>query len=407
MECGGKLPHSKFASLHKKSFTKNKKLGASVKKMIRAYYQELSEKKGVCFMCLGWMLCFLLVCCLLFTACSSLKLCKQGKFERFFVWSMPTTDELATVSAELGVTDVVISHGNRRQKELAKQHQFRMYPCIMPTVALWKQYNKDAAAPLQVMLPEEEAIHKFRWIDRAEGTRNPSHYGGEPVFDPSTGRHLTDPLSTRLLCLNHPEVRTVFEKQILEYCAIPEYDGIAFDFIGYMNGRGCYCEHCRQLYQQYLEQSGKADSAAVQDAFYLEQLVNFCNYLHRFIKEKRPQMLTTSHLYPVFLPKPLYGCLLEYDFTQETAAWYFPWSEEKILDYSRAISRYPGGVHFIGYYDHNKRPAFPEKTAARIELELSTMLRGGARHLSVCGFQDVLESPEIRQAFKKYLRGAK
>ena len=257
------------------------------------------------------------------------------------------------------------------------------------------------------MLPEEEAIHKFRWVDKAEGALNPSHYGGEPLFDSSTGRYLADPLGTRLLCLSHPEVRTVFEKQITEYCAEADYAGIAFDFIGYMNGRGCYCAHCRQLYQQYLEQSGKADSGAAQDAFYLRQLVDFCNDMHRFIKEKRPDMLTTSHLYPVFLPKPLYGHLLEYDFVQETAAWYFPWSEDKILNYSREICRYPGGVHFIGYYDHAKRPVFPEKTAARVELELEVMLRGGARHLSVCGFQDVLENPQIRETFKKYIRGAK
>lgn len=356
---------------------------------------------------MGWMFWIVAGCCLSFAACTSLQFSEQRKFERFFVWSMPVTEELAMFSAELGVTDVVVSHGNRRQKELAKQHHFRMYPCITPSVALWKRYHQDSVAPLQVMLPEEEAIHKFRWIDKAEGTLNPSHYGGEPLFDPSSGRYLADPLGTRLLCLSHPEVRTVFEKQISEYCAISEYDGIAFDFIGYMNGRGCYCEHCRQLYQQYLEQSGKADSGAAQDAFYLRQLVDFCNDMHRFIKEKRPDMLTTSHLYPVFLPEPLYGHLLEYDFVQETAAWYFPWNEEKILDYSRVISGYPGGVHFIGYYEHAKRPVFPEKNAARVELELETMLRGGARHLSVCGFQDVLENPGIRMAFKKYIRGAK
>ena len=356
---------------------------------------------------LGWMFWIFSGCCLVITSCISPFNFEQRKFERLFVWSMPATEELAALSAELGVTDVVVSHGNRRQIELARQHHFRIYPCIVPTVGLWKRYHKDAVAPLQVMLPEEEAIHKFRWIDKGEGALNPSHYGGEPLFDPSTGRYLSDPLSTRLLCLNHPEVRMVFEKQISEYCAISEYDGIAFDFIGYMNGRGCYCEHCRQLYQQYLEQQELTDTQEAKDAFYLCQLVDFCNHLHRFIQEKRPGMLTTSHLYPVFLPLPLYGRLLEYDFTQETAAWYFPWNEEKILDYSRVISGYPGGVHFVGYYDHAKRPVFPEKTAARIELELNAMLRGGARHLSVCGFQDVLENPEIREAFKKYIRGAK
>ncbi len=354
-----------------------------------------------------WVLWALAGCCLGFTACATLPYCKQRKFERFFVWSMPATVELAALSAELGVTDAVVSHGNRRQIELAKQQHFRVYPCIVPAVGLWKRYYKDTAAPLQVMLPEEEAIHKFRWIDKAEGALNPSHYGGEPLFDPSTGRYLADPLNTRLLCLSHPEVRTVFEKQISEYCAFAEYDGIAFDFIGYMNGRGCYCELCRQLYQEYLHQNGQTDDAEAQDAFYLRQLVDFCNHLHRFIKGIRPDMLTMSHLYPAFLPLPLYGHLLEYDFTQETAAWYFPWGEEKIFAYSRAISRYSGGVHFIGYYDNAKRPVFPEKTAARVELELSAMLRGGARHLSVCGFQDVLENPEIREAFKKYIRGAK
>lgn len=346
----------------------------------------------------------LIIVCFSFTSCVSRPGFGQRKFERFFVWSMPLTESLALQAADIGATDVIVNHGNRVQLELAKKYQLRVYPCIVPTVGLWKKYRTEPA-PQQVMLPEEEAIYQFRWIDKAEGLLNPSHYGGEPVYDPSTGKYLADPISTRLLCLSHPEVRKVVEQQIDTLCAKPEYDGIAFDFVGYMNGKGCYCDTCRQKYQQFLQQAGRKSFPAAEDAFYLQELVNFCNHMHRYIKEKCPNFKTMSHLYPVFLPQPLYGRLLEYDYCLETAAWYFPWSEEKILDYSRAISAYERGVHFIGYY--KPRGTFPEKNAAKVDLELKTMLRGGARHLSVCGFQDVLENPVIYGVFKRYLQGAK
>lgn len=325
----------------------------------------------------------------------------QPKFERFFAWSMPADETMAAQAAAMGVTDAVVSAGNRKQLDLARRHGIRAYIALVPTVALWNRHRPDQPAPAQQMTPEEEALFTFRWENKAEGLNNPSHYGGEPLFDPSTGRFLTDVLGTRLLCLSHPESLRLLGKILDAYVATPGCDGIAFDFFGYMNLHGCHCGHCQQSYRAQLAAAGQADTPANWTAFQRERLIAANNQLVRHIRKNRPQLLTMTHIYPVFLPDPLYGKELEFDFCAETAAWYFLWPTEKIADYSRRISAYPAGVHFIGYY--NPRLTFPEKTPERVDLELRTMLHNGARHLSVCGFADVLKNPAIAAVFQTYL----
>lgn len=322
-------------------------------------------------------------------------------FERFFAWNMPVVASDARQAATMGVTDAVVSAGNAKQLQLARQVGIRAYLALVPSTSLWTRKRPGQPAPEQRMSPEEEALYTFRWVNKSEGLNNPSHYGGEPIYDPSTGHYLSDVLGTRLLCLSHPETRRLLLEILDEYIATPGCDGIAFDFFGYMNLHGCYCAHCLELYQAYLATAALADTPATRNAFYRSQLVEINNLLVRHIRQRTPQLLSMTHIYPVFLPDPLYGKDLEFDFCCETAAWYFHWPVEKIAEYSEHISAYLRGVHFIGYY--NPRLTFPEKTPERVDLELRTMLHHGARYLSVCGFSDVLKHPGITAVFQKYL----
>lgn len=338
---------------------------------------------------------------LLLALLAALTAAANPKFERFFAWSMPADEAQAEQAAAMGVTDAVVSAGSRKQLELARKYGIRAYVALVPTVSLWNRHRPGVPAPAQRMSPEEEALYAFRWESKAEGQNNPSHYGGEPVFDPSTGRHLTDVLGTRLLCLSHPESLSLLSELLDTYAATPGCDGIAFDFFGYMNLHGCYCEHCQENYRAHLATASLADTPASRTAFHRTQLIAANNFLVRHLRQRHPQLLTMTHIYPVFLPDPLYGKELEFDFCAETAAWYFLWPAEKIAEYSRRISAYPAGVHFIGFY--NPRLTFPEKTPERVDLELRTMLQNGARHLSVCGFTDVLKNPAIAAVFQTYL----
>lgn len=332
----------------------------------------------------------------------------EQKFDRFFAWSLPRTEEMVAKSAALGVTDAVVSHGNAKQLALARKYGIRAYPCLVPQHSLWKQRRPDQEAPLQVMSASQEALHKFRWVDKAEGADLPSHHGGEPPFDISTGKYLPDVLPTRLLCLGSPAVRQMCKEYLSEMCANPDYAGIAFDFVGFMNFRRCHCQDCQAKLEEYCHTNQPAAASGLnqEETFFLEQLVSFYREMIAHIKAQRPEMLTFAHLYPAFLPEPLYGRQLGLDFCAETAAWYFPWPEAKIRAYSQRISQYPGGVHFIGYYN-TPLSNFPEKNPALVERELRAMLSGGAVHLSVCGFEHVLKNPDIYAVFKRYLRHAK
>lgn len=345
----------------------------------------------------------LLLPCLFLNGC----IFPEQKFERFFAWSLPRTEELVQKSADVGVTDAVVSHGNALQLALAKKYGIRTYPCLMPLESLWKKRQPGQPAPLQVMSPSQEALHKFRWVDQAEGVDLPSHHGGEPPFDISTGKYLPDVLPTRLLCLGSPAVRAMCKEYLTEMCANNDYAGIAFDYVGFMNYRRCHCQDCQDKLAEYCRKHQLTSTPLdLEEAFFQEQLVSFYHEMVEQVKSLRPEMLTFAHLYPVFLPNPLYGRLLKLDFCAETAAWYFPWPEKKILEYSRIISRYPAGVHFIGYYNTPMKN-FPEKQPALVERELQTMLSGGATHLSVCGFEHVVKNPAIYDVFKRYLRHAK
>ena len=128
--------------------------------------------------------------------------------------------------------------------------------------------------------------------------------------------------------------------------------------------------------------------------------------LHLF-RGVRPGIKVTIHLYPVFLPDPIYGRELRADTVQETVAWYFQWPDAKIADYTRRINageRQPGSVSvpFVGL-NAAIGQALAHKTPARLEEELRIILAAGGRLLGVCNGGDMLK-PGYREVFAKYCR---
>ena len=136
--------------------------------------------------------------------------------------------------------------------------------------------------------------------------------------------------------------------------------------------------------------------------------MDYNNELVDYVHTLKPDAKTVNHIWPVFMPEPLYGNRLKMDFCGQTAAWYFYWDPWRIEKYSRVISGEQNkywndvkGVPFIGYYDSLE---FPVKTPAKVESELRAILRGGSTCLMMCGFNDLLKNEDVCAVFERYCR---
>ncbi len=339
---------------------------------------------------------------------------EEPRFERFFSWGAPSTEEEMRNALDCGVTDVIVSASQKKQIELAKKHGLKVYASFLP----------QGVRPQQ-MSPEEER-ERLR-LESGNGLALPPkptlrqrgefrgkvadyhksvhyHFGGEPAPE-NVGKEV---LLYRIQCFNGPEAMAKMKEKLKVLCANPDLDGIAFDFFGYMNYRGCYCDTCRALYREYLRKHSLSDSEKNRDAFYLQCLVDCNNELAAYIRSLRKDMKVIDHVYPVFLPEPLYGNRLDLDFCGQTAAWYFLWPPEKIRDYTKVICEqekkfHPRstGVPFIGFYDSDKQKAFDYKSPERLELELRAILDAGGRDLMICAPYDFWNKKEYRDVMEK------
>jgi hypothetical protein len=341
---------------------------------------------------------------------------QRRRFERFFSWGLPADDPGVRKAAEVGFTDATVNWKNAAQIALAKKYGIRTYAIITPTGGRWPApETPENPRPWQKMTEQEQACWQELWGRKAdrqdvlgkvrnEGARgvDPTHWGGEPMV----GLHGVEPgrdvLGTRLPCLGSPELRAALKATLAEMCAVPELDGIAFDFFGFQNFRGCYCESCLAGLASAVKAGEVAAGPAGEAEFYLRQILDINRELVAFVRATRPGMLVMSHLYPVFLPRPLYGELLPFDACGETVAWYIPWDVSKIYRYTKQVSSSAGGIPFLGYYDSLRSPAFPYKSGARLRLELQAILDAGGRDIMICSGVHLLSCPEAMEAFRAF-----
>jgi len=194
------------------------------------------------------------------------------------------------------------------------------------------------------------------------------------------------------------------KKRIDRDAAIADLGGICFDYVGYQNYHDCRCALCMELYRDYLTRNRLDDTPENQDRFFRRQLIEFNLALDAYARKLRPDWKTAAHLYPVFMPDVLYGRALTFDFTGETAAWFFPWPEDKIRRYAAAIADTPHGVPFLAYYDNAKRPEFPHKSPGQLDRELAAIAQSGAKGLMMYDFADVLSDEKVCAVFAAYVR---
>ncbi|MCD6360039.1 MAG: hypothetical protein J7M38_04180 [Armatimonadetes bacterium] len=286
----------------------------------------------------------------------------------------------------------------------AAPHNIRIFSSIAPMSRLgklWAERYPDRPVPWQVMNEDEQAA--LRFISAGDNRYIiPYQFGGEPVMT-------NEVLTSRVICFSSPEARELLKSQIDEIVAVPGIEGLAFDGFGYQNYHRCYCERCRGLFDKYRAAHPETPEGEAEVTFFRDMLVDYINDLADYARSKREDIKTSIHVWPVFAPEPLYGNRLDVDYCGQTAAWFMLWPEEKIARYSRIISgearkfhQRQQGVGMIGYYDN--RRGFPVKDAARVDMELRTMIENGCRRIQVCSALDVVRNPEAAAVFRKYFK---
>lgn len=376
-------------------------------------------------------------------------------FERLFAFGGRDDEDFIKKAADMGVTDLT-GKLSEKTAALCAKYGVNYYPLVtIQPRNVWKTVCPDVEPPLQKMSPEQEASRdllkgitagtggperrgpddkdaqpenwqvtkKQRKQIAALGKNNVRlqkdyQWGGEPqkkYFDGSKkskeDRYNKEVLLGDLLCFHDPRVLEALKKRIKECLACPGVAGIAFDAIGYQNYYDCKCAESLKLYKKYREEKNVEPSDEAWREFSLNTLVDFNNALVDYVHELDPKAKTFNHIWPVYLPEPLYGNRLKMDYCGQTAAWYTNWDPLRIEQYSRTITNdqnnyWPDvkGVAFIGYYDSLRASQFPYKSPAKVDSELRSILKGGARTLMVCGLSDVIDNPDIAAVFKKFMR---
>ena len=249
---------------------------------------------------------------------------------------------------------------------------------------------------------ENKALKRIQ-MDKTFG-KSQYQSGGEPLSK-------TEVLTTPLLCLHDPRVLKAFKQQIKEMLSVPGVKGVAFDYIGYRNYRCCYCEHSMKLFNEWKKDKPDVSYEENLERFSLETLVHFNNELASYARSINPKTKIITHVYPVFLPEPLYGNRLDVDVCGQTAAWFFKpfWNYDKITKYSKVIfgeekKHYQNseGSALIGIFSNPKGHVV--KSPERIRKELQAIQDGGGDRVQVCSMNDVLKDENIREVFRSFFR---
>ena len=323
-------------------------------------------------------------------------------------WGGGKAEDVVSKAAETGFTELVVHHEKHENFtnfiKLGKQHGIGIYAWLfLGDIPAWEKAFPNLKPPLQVMnAAENKALERIQ----SDKTFGKSQYqsGGEPV-------NKIEVLTTPLLCLHDPRVLEAFKQQINEMLSVPGVKGVAFDYIGYQNYRCCYCEHSMKLFNKWNKNKPGVPYEQNLEMFSLETLVRFNNELTGYARSINPKAKIITHVYPVFLPEPLYGNRLDVDVCGQTAAWFFKpfWSYDKITKYSRVIfgeekKYFPNseGSAMNGIFSRSKKHA--AKSPERIRKELQAILDGGGDRVQVCSMNDVLKDENIKKVFKNFFR---
>ncbi|HOJ40793.1 MAG TPA: hypothetical protein PK644_10075, partial [bacterium] len=269
-------------------------------------------------------------------------------------WSAAVKDQekLLSVAKKLGFTALMINAPANYLNELIPKANAQGIEIYYWFHIIGQKENQEW---WQKVSPEEEAKAARIKADKTPG-RPPYQHGGEPV----SPQHDVD--INEFLCFHRPEVVAWCQERLLQVLKeSPGLTGIAFDYFGYKNYRGCRCPVSESLFQEYYRKNlkEKIPEEKAREQFSLETLVDFYHTLIDYLQSLYPSLKFVTHIYPTFIPNPLYGNRLKVDYCCQTVAWYFEpfWPLEKVSQYTRVVVQRdkdyygrPRGIPFVGIY---------------------------------------------------------
>ena len=311
-------------------------------------------------------------------------------------WSAAWKDQeqLLSVAKKLGFSALMINAPASYLNELIPKARAQGVEIYYWFNILGQKENQDW---WQKVSPEEEEKARRIKEDKTPG-RYPYQFGGEPV----SSQHDVD--INEFLCFHRQEVVAWCEEKLADVIKkSPGLSGIAFDYFGYKNYRGCRCPVSEKLFADYYTKSlkEKIDREKAWEQFSLDTLVDFYHTLIEYLQSISPSLKFVTHIYPTFLPDPVYGNRLNLDYCCQTVAWYFEpfWPLEKVKQYTRIVGEKekdyycrPQGIPFVGIY--LDRPGI-SKPVERFRQELKAVREAGSRSLSICPFTIFLQHPEL------------
>ena len=326
--------------------------------------------------------------------------------------SMAKPAETIDCAREIGFGALIFHGPVERMNEwsgMTEAAGIESYYWLSPVI---REGDADLAPLAQVMSPEDEAaLEKLRADE--DPRKGGYQFGGEPLpdrRDPASPDH--DVLvSVRLMCFHRPETMDWCKKRISEMLEVcPDLTGVALDFFGYQNYRCCLCPRSMELFDAYRRGHPDVPREQALDEFSRDTLVGAINELAQYARGVRPGVRVTIHVYPTFLPEPVYGRRLDVDTCCETVAWFFEpyWSAEKVADRTLQVTHRTGrafggsrGVPFFGLYVG--RPE-ADKPPQRLAEELAIIREhAGLSALSVCSFNEFVKHEAMRRVMKEAL----
>lgn len=317
-----------------------------------------------------------------------------GEKARRVAWtSAPRNAEekarILSAARELQFNTLIVKMGARELQAFAQEARSNGIE-----VLYWHSVECSDNEPLsQVMTAEDEAQYaaQKKW---AKPEEHQYQWGGEPV----TGRN--EVLFMRLRCPHRKETLNWARQDIagvLTNC--PDVAGVALDYYGYQNYRNCRCAESERKLAAYRAQHPAMGEEDARAAFSADSLAAAINEVCNYVRELKPGARTAIHVYPTFLPEPLFGKRLDLDYCCQSVAWYFPpyWSDDKITRYAGRVVKEQNehysrqrGIPFVGV-----------KPAERFSAEVR-VVRAATQSdtLGVFNFNDIAASAELRQALK-------
>ena len=230
-------------------------------------------------------------------------------------------------------------------------------------------------------------------------------YGGEPLPGVKFLGH-DEVFSRRNPCIIGDRARELACRKLDRLCATPGIDGIAFDYISYSNYRGCEHPECMKLCMEYLKKHDLPDTKENRERFYLHEIVEYYRVCAAHIRKIDPRFKIMAHLFPVFLPHPLYGNRLDIDIAGETCAWYRIWDVKKVEAYSRYVvenqHKYHKNTQCVPFLAVSVSDLFDHKSPEVVERELRAILKSGTDTLMIHEFRSLIQRPEIMAVFDRY-----